>query len=149
MSQDVLCGGEFMNRRYKRFRSCFWDSRFCCAVGAVAAGLLAMVLCLTGFSFLIANLDASDDLISCMAAIALCAGSFVAGFVAAKHRRRHGLLVGLLCGVIMYFCVFFFGLIILRSFSGAGTFMKLVLVLLCSCIGGVCGVNTKIDKPPH
>ncbi|MBO5227054.1 MAG: TIGR04086 family membrane protein [Ruminococcus sp.] len=138
-----------MKHRYKRFKSCFWDSRFCCTVGAVAAGLFVMLLFLTGFSILIANLDASDDMVSCMAAIALCAGSFIAGYIAAKHRRRHGLLIGLLCGVIMYFCVFFFGLIVLRSFSGAGTLMKLVLVLLCSCIGGVCGVNTNIKKPPH
>jgi putative membrane protein (TIGR04086 family) len=76
-------------------------------------------------------------------------GSFTAGYTAAKHRRQHGILVGLGCGIVMYFVVFFFGLLLMRSFSGAGTLMKLILILLCSCIGGVCGVNRRIEKPPR
>lgn len=147
MSQQQLCGGDIMRNRCRAFICRLQDSRFCCALGAIAAGLLVIILCLSGFSVLVANLDASEALVSCMAAIALCAGSFTAGFKAAKSRRKHGILIGLVCGIVIYFVVFFFGLILLRSFSGAGTFMKLILILLCSCMGGVCGVNTKNHRP--
>lgn len=136
-----------MRNRCRAFCCRLQDSRFCCAVGAIAAGLLTIILFLSGFSVLVANLDATEEMISCMAAIALCAGSFTAGFKAARSRRRHGILTGLVCGIVIYFVVFFFGLVLMRSFSGAGTFLKLILVLLCSCIGGVCGVNTKVHKP--
>ena len=138
-----------MKIKCRKLRGKFWESRWCCTLAAVVAGLLVTILCLSGFSVLMTNLDAPDALISCMASIALCAGSFTAGFTAAKHRRRHGILVGLGCGIIIYFIVFFFGLLLLRSFCGAGTWMKLILILLCSCIGGVCGVNTRVHKPPR
>ncbi|MBQ8514526.1 MAG: TIGR04086 family membrane protein [Ruminococcus sp.] len=138
-----------MKIKCRRLRSSFWESRCCCTLIAIAAGLLVTLICLSGFSVLMTSLDAPDSLVSCMAAIALCAGSFTAGFISAKHRRRHGLLAGLGCGIIIYFIVFFFGLLLLQSLSGAGTIMKLILIILCSCMGGVCGVNTRIRKPPR
>ncbi len=136
-----------MRNRCKTFCCRLQDSRFCCIAGAIAAGLVIIILFISGFSLLMTSLDASDELVSCMAAVSLCAGSFIAGFIAAKKRRKHGLLTGLLCGAVIYFAVFFFGLILLRSFAGAGTFMKLILIILCSCIGGVCGVNTRCRRP--
>ena len=138
-----------MKRKCRRLWCSFGESGLCCTLGAVAAGLLATILCLSGFSALMTSLDAPDSLVSCMAGIALCLGSFTAGFMAARHRRKHGILVGLGCGIIIYFVVFFFGLVLLRSLAGAGTLMKLILILLCSCIGGVCGVNKRIHKPPR
>ncbi len=124
-------------------------SKVWCAVGGALIGLLVIVLCLSGFSLLTANLDASDSLVSCMAGISLCAGSFAAGFRAASHRRKHGVFMGIACGLLIYFVVFFFGLVLLGSIAGAGTFMKLVLILLCSAIGGVCGVNKRHCRPPR
>ena len=124
-----------MRIKCRRFKEKFRNSKCCCTICAAAAGLLVIIILISGFSLLISCFDASDDLVSCMAAIALCAGSFAAGFIIAKRRRRHGLLTGLCAGVFIY-----------RPVSG--TFMKLILILLCSCIGGVCGVNTRICKPP-
>ncbi len=133
--------------------SCFTDklrnSKLCCVLGAAAVGLFVMTLCLSCFSFLTANLDASEGLVSAMAAISLCAGSFAAGYRAACKRRKHGVLLGIGCGIVIYCAVFFFGLVLLGSLSGAGTFVKLVLVILCSCIGGACGVNKRHCKPPR
>lgn len=137
-----------MRMKCRRFKEKFRNSKCCCTICAAAAGLLVIIILISGFSLLISCFDASDDLVSCMAAIALCAGSFAAGFIIAKRRRRRGLLVGLCAGVFIYLTVFLFGIILLKSFSGAGTFMKLILILLCSCIGGVCGVNTRTCKPP-
>lgn len=137
-----------MKKRCRRIKFSWKGSKCCCFLGAAAAGILVLLILLSAFSLLITSFDASDDLISCMAAISLCAGSFAAGFVFARRRRRKGILCGLAAGIFIYGIVFLFGIVLLKSFSGAGTFMKLILILLCSCIGGVCGVNTRICRPP-
>ncbi|MGN0630291.1 MAG: TIGR04086 family membrane protein [Ruminococcus sp.] len=137
-----------MKKRCRRIKFSWKGSKCCCFLGAAAAGILVLLIFLSAFSLLISSFDASDDLISCMAAIALCAGSFTAGFIFARRRRRKGILCGLASGIFIYIIVFLFGIVLLKSFSGAGTFMKLILILLCSCIGGVCGVNTRICRPP-
>lgn len=143
-----------MKQRCRRTKFCFKcsngskGSKCWCLLGSAAVGLLVLLIFISAFSLLLSSFNASDDLISCMAAIALCAGSFAAGFVYARRRRRKGLLCGLCAGIIVYIAVFLAGIILMKSFSGAGTFMKFVLVILCSCIGGVCGVNTRVCRPP-
>lgn len=137
-----------MKMKCRKMKCNFRNSKLCCAIIAAAVGIFVIIIFLSGFSLLISCFNASDDLISCMAVAALCAGSFAAGFTAAKRRRKHGLLVGFGVGVLIYLLVFLFGIILMKGFSGAGTFMKFILMILCSCIGGVCGVNTRICKPP-
>lgn len=132
-----------------KHRFCHFRGSKCgCVIGAFLVGILVILIFISGFSLLISCFDASDDLVSCMAAIALCAGSFAAGFTFARRRRRHGLISGIGIGILIYLAVFLTGIVLLKSFSGAGTFMKFILILICSCIGGVCGVNTRICKPP-
>ena len=114
---------------------------------AVLAGLAVVLLLLLLFSLLISNIDASEELVAAMGCVSLCAGSFTAGFVAAKRRRCKGLLIGLACGIAMYLVTFLIGLLLLQSFAAAGTFSKLMFMVLCSCIGGVVGVNTKCRVP--
>ena len=108
---------------------------------------LLLLLLLLLFSLLISNVDASEELVAAMGCVSLCAGSFTAGFVAAKRRRCKGLLIGLACGIAMYLVTFLIGLLLLQSFAAAGTFSKLIFMVLCSCIGGVVGVNTKCRVP--
>ena len=124
-----------------------WQSSVWCTILAVVAGLAVTLLFFLLFSLLISNIDAPDGLVQAMACLALCAGSFTAGFVAARRRRRKGLLVGLCCGIAMHFVVFLIGLLLLQSFAAAGTFAKLIFMILCSCIGGVVGVNCRCRKP--
>ena len=89
---------------------------------AVLAGLAVVLLLLLLFSLLISNIDASEELVAAMGCVSLCAGSFTAGFVAAKRRRCKGLLIGLACGIAMYLVTFLIGLLLLQSFAAAGTF---------------------------
>ncbi len=148
-SKSGVCGGDNMKFKCRRVCSRFRESACWCTLIAAACGVLVIILFLSGFSLLMTQVDAPDGLVSCMASIALCAGSFTAGFVGARRRRKRGIWTGICCGFLIYLVVFFFGLLLLRSFSGAGTFMKLILILLCSAIGGVCGVNTRICRPPR
>ena len=110
-------------------RTC-WQSPVWSTILAVLAGLAVVLL-----------------LVAAMGCVSLCGGSFTAGFVAAKRRRCKGLLIGLACGIAMYLVTFLIGLLLLQSFAAAGTFSKLIFMVLCSCIGGVVGVNTKCRVP--
>ena len=127
-------------------RTC-WQSPIWSTILAVLAGLAVVLLLLLLFSLLISNIDASEELVAAMGCVSLCSGSFTAGFVAAKRRRCKGLLIGLACGIAMYLVTFLIGLLLLQSFVAAGTFSKLIFMVLCSCIGGVVGVNTKCRVP--
>ena len=79
-------------------RTC-WQSPVWSTILAVLAGLAVVLLLLLLFSLLISNIDASEELVAAMGCVSLCAGSFTAGFVAAKRRRCKGLLIGLACGI--------------------------------------------------
>ena len=93
-------------------RTC-WQSPIWSTILAVLAGLAVVLLLLLLFSLLISNVDASEELVAAMGCISLCAGSFTAGFVAAKRRRCKGLLIGLACGIAMYLVTFLIGLLLL------------------------------------
>ncbi|MDE6763142.1 MAG: TIGR04086 family membrane protein, partial [Oscillospiraceae bacterium] len=87
-------------------------------------------------------IDLSDGTFLLMADGALCAGCFAAGFTAAKRRGRQGMKTGLVCGIIIFSAVLLGGLIFVRSFSAGGFFTKLLIILICSSIGGIFGVNS-------
>ena len=102
----------------------------------------AVFLAVTLFSAIATVVDFGDGAFTVMAAIALCAGCFSAGFTAAKRRRRNGLKVGLACGAIIFAVTLLGGIIFVRGFSAGGFFTKLLMILSCSAIGGIFGVNS-------
>lgn len=102
----------------------------------------AVFLVSLAFSAIASLIDLSDGAFLLMADAALCAGCFAAGFTAAKRRGRHGMKTGLMCGVIIFLAVLLGGLIFVRSFSAGGLFTKLLIILICSSIGGIFGVNS-------
>lgn len=104
-------------------------------VGAVSLSALL-------FSFVISKIDLSDDIIKLMSSISLCVGCIAAGYSVSKRRRKNGLLTGLLCGIIIFFVVLFAGILFVRTFTAMGFISKLIIILVCSAIGGVIGVNS-------
>lgn len=124
------------------------DTRTFYTIRSLLLGAVIMILCLMGFSVIISKISTPTPVVSMMANIALCAGCFAAGYSAAKKRRRNGIITGLYCGAAIYFIVYLLGLIIFGSFVTMSGFMKLIMALICSSIGGIFGVNTKIRRPP-
>lgn len=106
-------------------------------------GIAATLLCLVVFSFVMTKLDAPDGIVSAMSSIALCVGSYFAGFVLSKRRRKNGLLTGIFCGIGIFIVTFLLGLLFAQITPSLGIFSKLLMVLVCSAIGGVVGVNSK------
>ena len=110
---------------------------------AAVCGSGAVFLLVIVFSFIMTRIDIGDGVLSVLTSAALCIGAYFGGYVAARRRRQSGLLMGLLCGLMM------FGVIFAGSYFFAGTAggfsgsAKLVMTLVCGAVGGIVGVNSK------
>lgn len=94
------------------------------------------------FSAIASVVDLNDGTFMLMSSLALCAGCFAASYTAARRRRKNGLKIGLICGIAIFLSVLLGGIIFVRSFSAGGFFTKLLIILICSSIGGIIGVNS-------
>lgn len=109
----------------------------------VLSFLGAVFLLLIVFAAMSLRFDAAENVLSVMAAVILGAGCFAAAFVTANRRRKKGLLTGFLCGGIVFAAVLLCGLLFSESFTAGGFTAKILLVLSCSGIGGILGVNCR------
>lgn len=116
--------------------------RLMTVVQTMLACIGAFFVAATLFSAIASIIDLSDAAFTLMSSIALCAGCFAASFTAAKRRKRDGLKTGLLCGAIIFGVTLLGGLIFVRSFSAGGFFTKVLIILICSSLGGIIGVNS-------
>lgn len=119
------------------------------ASGVFGAGLAALCgsgavfVLIVAVGFVMTRVDISEGTVSVLTSAALCVGAYFGGYVAARRRRQSGLMMGTLCGLMM------FGLIFAGSYFFAGTAggfsgsAKLVMTLVCGAVGGVVGVNSK------
>lgn len=133
-----------MSRRKKLFlgrMSVLTNTAVSSLVGFAAVFVLVLL-----FAFIITKIDASETIISVMTSVALCVGAYVGGVVSAKKRRKNGLLMGVLCGVFMFFVIFVLSTFFAQtaeSFSGS---TKLIMTLIFSAVGGIVGVNSKDNR---
>ncbi|MDR0991566.1 MAG: TIGR04086 family membrane protein [Ruminococcus sp.] len=96
------------------------------------------------FAAITAALDVSDKTIALMGSFALCAGCFACAFVTAKQKHRGGLLCGAAVGAVIFLAVLFFGVIMGGAFTAGGFFSKVLIIFICSLMGGLVGVNTEV-----
>ena len=111
-------------------------------LGAVCgSAAVFVIIAVTGF--VMVHIDVSDSVLSVLTSAALCVGAYFGGYTAARRRKQSGLLMGTLCGLMM------FGVIFAGSFFFAGTAggfsgsAKLVMTLVFGAVGGIVGVNSK------
>lgn len=116
--------------------------RIIMATGAAFACVGAVFLAVTAFSAIAAFIDVSDGAFKLMSSAALCGGCFAASYTAALRRRRDGIKTGLICGAVIFGVLLLGGLIFVRSFSVGGFFTKVLIIMVCSAIGGIFGVNS-------
>ena len=126
------------NRRYFPALTNLLGAAMAAVLGSAAVFVLILI-----FGFIMTRIDVGEGVLSVLTSGALCVGAYFGGCVAAKRRRQNGLLMGALCGLIM------FGVIFAGSYFFAGTAggfsgsAKLVMTLVCGGIGGVVGVNSR------
>ena len=118
------------------------NERILLVVHTILACVGAIFIVSTLFSAVASAIDLSDGTFTVMSSFALCAGCFSAGFTAAKRRGRNGIRSGLACGGVIFAATLLFGLIFVRSFSVGGFFTKMLIILICSALGGIFGVNS-------
>lgn len=110
---------------------------------SAAAAISAVLLFILLFSGIQLVMDVSDTAVKVMSGIALCAGCFAGAFAAANIRRKHGIGVGFVFGLVTLAAVFALGMLFIKSFSADGFFAKAVLIFCSAASGGIIGVNTK------
>ncbi len=116
--------------------------RITAVVYSILACIGAIFIVALGFSSMATIIDFDDSAFTLMSSAALCTGCFGASFTAAKRRKKDGLKTGLLCGAIIFGVTLLLGLIFVRSFSVGGFFTKILIILICSSLGGIIGVNS-------
>ncbi len=77
-----------------------------------------------------------------------CIGAFIAGRISGKHARLHGIRIGLLCGLFLC-CILLAACVCMDAAITARVWIRCAAVLPSGVCGGICGVNTKINKPPY
>lgn len=112
-------------------------------ISLLAGGALTFV-CLLLFSFIMTKVDAPDGVISAMASLSLCVGSYFAGFIITKKYRKRGLFTGIVCGVAIFAVTFLVSVIFIKCALTMGTFSKFIMIVVCTSIGGIIGVNSKV-----
>ena len=78
-------------------------------------------------------------------AVLWCGGAFMAGRRAGLHGRRHGLLSGLCCGVLLML-VLLCGTVLLRETAAPGYWLRCLLLLPSGASGGGVGVNSRVIR---
>ncbi len=112
---------------------------------AVTFGLLATTVVLLLFSFLMCKKDVPFMLLNPFSAGLLMLGSFISGYLAARRIRERGMMVGALCGLMIFL------LLMLASFMnkfdvGLIALLKLIIAVVSGAIGGIIGVNAKFKR---
>ena len=111
-------------------------------IGAVV-GALCCTLVLIIMAAIVASQDIPKAVITPMAIVAGAAGSFFGGFTAARIAKERGLLIGGACGLLLFILVVIVGFAFLKEIRGAYILVKLAVMLICSAVGGVIGVNLR------
>jgi putative membrane protein (TIGR04086 family) len=109
----------------------------------VGVGAVTTMVCLMLFAFVMTGIDVSEGAISTFGSVSVCAGSYFFSFLVGKKRRKDGILVGSVCGAISFGILIVLNLIFLRNPFTSAFFSKLSMIMICSIIGGIIGVNSK------
>lgn len=118
------------------FKSIFYIAVLMAFCILVAVGLFAF------FAFIISKTDFSYDVLNIVTSVILAISSFICGFSISRWFKENGLICGVfaavilslfICSLSLYFSVF--------NFTGL-LFIKLSIILISGCAGGIIGVNT-------
>ena len=108
------------------------------AVGGIVTTVL-LVLMAVGMTMK----DVPQAVVAPLATVAAAIGAFVGGLTTAKIARQQGLLLGALCGALLYALIFLTGLTHLGYTQATEVLIKWAILIACGAVGGVIGVNLR------
>ena len=131
--------------KHKRF-SHIRDLTVSRAMLSAGWGILIILLIILLFSYIPTVIDVPEPVVSVITAAALCIGAYSAGYICARRNKKNGLLMGIICGGIIFLVLFTVSIIFAGSTEGLSGGAKLFMVLLCGAVGGIIGVNGKNNR---
>ena len=105
-------------------------------VGIVVIAILFVLFALV-MSFNILPISAA----TVVSSIAIAAGSFLSGFFSAKKLTKNGLIIGTICGFLLFILFTIIGIAAFGSAPGASTLIRLLIFVTSGAIGGIIGVG--------
>lgn len=99
--------------------------------------ILLFVLFALAMSFYILPINSA----SIVSSISLAVGAFCGGFFSAKKLTKNGIIIGSLCGVIMFLLFSLIGIIAFGTAPGTSTLIRLLIFITSGAIGGIIGVG--------
>lgn len=127
-----------------RYNNNFKNSKLYIWLSSVGIGTVTTIACLMLFAFVMTGIDVSEGTVSTFGSVSVCVGSYFFSFLVGKKRRKDGILVGIVCGTISFCILVVLNLLFLKNPFTSSFFSKLSMILICSIIGGIIGVNSKI-----
>lgn len=116
-------------------------------VRPLLVGLCVGVLCCTLLLLLAALAIQSVEIpraaVTPLATVAAGIGAFAGGLAAALAAGRRGLVMGALCGILLFVIVLLAGLARATGIDPGYAAIKLAVLTVAGAIGGVLGVNRK------
>lgn len=111
-----------------------------CAVNYLLSLVVSFAFILL-FAFIISVADLSKSSAYPLSSVSLLLGAFCGGYHFSKNIAKNGILCGLSVGALLYFTFFVAGIIINGFVFSSLWFIRLLIVMLASTIGGIIGVN--------
>lgn len=109
---------------------------------SVLIGLIVFAVLLPLFALVVTLLDLNISSTGPLASICIGISSAASGFIAAKKNNSKGLLLGSICGFIIFAIVKIIALLINPAGITLITLIHLTIIMLAGCIGGILGVNS-------
>ncbi len=109
----------------------------------VAVGLIGCIGLLMLMALIVQSVDVPRAAILPLAIAAAAIGAFLAGLTAAAIAGEKGLLLGAVCGLVLWLLILLAGVARYEGVSGGNALIKLAAFLLSGGIGGVLGVNLR------
>ena len=80
-----------------------------------------------------------------VSSIAIAVGSFFGGLSTAKKLGKNGLIIGAICGFLLFILLTLIGIAAFKSAPGSSTLIRLLIFVTSGAIGGIIGVGNS-DK---
>lgn len=112
------------------------------AVGVCVSVAVCMVLMIV-FAAVLSKSNFSETTVLVMSMIAQGVGALCGGFAGARLFGQSGMIIGAASGAVVFLLFTAAALIFGSGGMTIVTVIKLVLMLLCSVLGGICGVNLR------
>jgi hypothetical protein len=128
-----------MRKRRKQKEPTPRQKQFCFLLCTMAIGSALLLIWGIAVAGLLQIADmVSAEMVTFLAALGLALAGGAVGYFAGFWRRRHGLFLGIACGLSLYLLRTGIGFLWLGE---PGSWLGAVLLVASSGIGGICGVN--------